>query len=204
MARDSSLFDRMRNPGTECLPAVRIYRWSTAAVTIGRLQDEDEARAHYPGLTLVRRPTGGRAVVHGDDLTITVAARDEWLPGTGGSVMASYRVIVAGVVDALRRHGIDAAIGERRPRTAEDSVGRRVDCFAAVAACDIADARTGEKLVGSAQRRDRGAVLQQMSIRGDVVRRIEPASEFVRDLRECLQLNLKIDGWEFVDFDSGL
>ena len=200
--------------GDEILPAVRVYRWSTPAVTVGRLQNEDDVRAAFPGLTLVRRPTGGRAVLHGDDLTVSVATREEWLPGTPGTVASSYQVIVTGLIDALRRHGIDAIAGDRR-RLRPDSFPSRfgrgaeerggvgsVDCFAAVASCDIADASTGAKLVGSAQRRERGAILQQMSIHAGVIARIGSLSTFVDDLRDCLKSTLKVDCWEFVDFDS--
>ncbi|MGO8672697.1 MAG: biotin/lipoate A/B protein ligase family protein [Capsulimonadaceae bacterium] len=163
MRRDTVLLDEV---GRGEAPAVRVYGWSEPAVTIGRLQDEAEVRRRYPDQPIVRRPTGGRAVLHGNDLTVAVATRAEWLPGAPAGVLASYTVIVAGLVDACRRLGIDAAQPARRARThpaVDDAAGDRIACFATVAGCDVADARTGAKLIGSAQRREGGVLLQQMS-----------------------------------------
>jgi len=189
MARDAALLDEMI--ASIGFPAVRVYRWSKPAVTVGRLQNIDDVGAAFPGMTLVRRPTGGRAVAHGEDLTVSVATRDEWLPkGTGGAVMSSYQVIVTGIVEALRRHGIEAHLGERRRGTTGS-----VDCFASTASCDIADVSTGAKLVGSAQRRERGAILQQMSIHGDIIRRVRSVEDLVEDLRHCLKASLGVDRW---------
>jgi lipoate-protein ligase A len=199
MAADATLLAEML-AGAHA-PAVRIYQWSASAVTVGRLQNEDDVRARFPGLTLVRRPTGGRAVLHGDDLTVTVATRDEYLPrGTGGAVMSSYQVIVSGVIDALKRNGIESHVGSRPLRVhgfRRDA--DRVDCFASVASCDIADTVTGHKLVGSAQRREQGAILQQMSIHGDVIRRLPSMQAFIDDLRGCMKAALEVDDWLTVD-----
>ena len=73
-----------------------------------------------------------------------------------------------------------------------------VDCFASVARCDVADAITGRKLVGSAQRREHGAILQQMSLH---LTGLKEVAEFVRILQECMFDALCVDAWEFVDTD---
>ena len=69
--------------------------------SIGRLQNEDVVRSLFPGLPVVRRPTGGRAVLHGQDLTISLALRLEWLPPECRSVPASYRLLMEPVKAAL-------------------------------------------------------------------------------------------------------
>lgn len=160
MARDTRLFEAVRD-GTACSPVVRAYRWDRPSVSFGRLQDEALVRAEFPGLPLVRRPTGGLAVRHGDDLTITVITRSEWLPrAEGRGVLASYRQIMDGLLQALEALGVAARLGGSACARQRGSV----DCFASVADCDATDTQTGRKLIGSAQRRDRGAILQQMSI----------------------------------------
>ncbi len=160
MAADTHLFEAVRD-GAQLCPLVRVYTWDRAAVSYGRLQDEDRVREAFPGLPLVRRPTGGLAVRHGEDLTITVITRNEWLPlARSQGVLASYRQIMDGLLFALDALGIRAQLGGAACARERGSV----DCFASVADCDATDARTGRKLIGSAQRRDRGAILQQMSI----------------------------------------
>ena len=74
MAVDAALLSELREGG-QCLPIVRLYQWDRPSVSIGRLQPEEPVRRLYPDLPCVRRPTGGRAVLHGEDLTITVAAQ---------------------------------------------------------------------------------------------------------------------------------
>lgn len=213
MARDAALLEQMHDCSS---PAVRVYSWAEPAVTIGRLQHEDEVRALYPHLPIVRRPTGGRAVLHGNDLTVSIATRAEWLPGDCESVIASYRAMVAGVVSALCRAGIPATIGRAEAgaaigypnltETGGDRLARirAVDCFARVAQCDVSDASNGRKLVGSAQRRDRGAILQQMSITRDTLELIgasagEGQLVFLRILRDEMATALGVDTWAFVE-----
>ncbi len=193
MAADLTLLEAVRD-GAIFLPVVRVYTWDRPAVSYGRLQSEQTVREAFPGLPLVRRPTGGRAVRHGDDLTLTVATRQDWLPQTEGrGVLSSYRQIVRGLVRALQAVGIDAALGtERTPRP--DSV----DCFASVAACDVADAQTGVKLIGCAQRRDGGAILQQMSLPlNGMLRQAEAA--FRAQVKTELGCALGVTEWQLVD-----
>ena len=141
-------------------PAVRVYTWDRSAVSMGRLQQEAPVRALYPDLPLVRRPTGGRAVLHGADLTVSVAVRLEHLPADSRSVPASHSLIMGSVLRALRSCGLEACFGG----CAIGSQSGIINCFELPAACDLIDGRTGKKLVGSAQRRESAALLQQMSL----------------------------------------
>jgi lipoate-protein ligase A len=159
MAVDTALLASLAADSGGC-PTVRVYQWDRAAVSIGRLQREDPVRQRYPGLPIVRRPTGGRAVLHGEDLTISVVLRLEWLPAESRSVLASYRLILGNVAAALRAIGVDVCPGTQKMR-GQSAI---VNCFDLSAGCDLVDSRTGAKLLGSAQRREGAALLQQMSL----------------------------------------
>jgi lipoate-protein ligase A len=108
----------------------------------------------------VRRPTGGRAILHtGDEVTFSVAVSAAALGTTG--VMDSYRRLAEGIVRALRLLGLAARLVER---AAPGPTAAAMDpaCFAVKARCDLV---VGEaKLVGSAQVQRRGFVLQQNSL----------------------------------------
>lgn len=158
MAADAALLAELaRQAGS---PAVRVYTWNCPAVSIGRLQAEAPVRTFYPDLPLVRRPTGGRAVLHGDDLTVSVAVRLTDLPENSRSVLASHHLLMGCVLRALQALGLEACFGG----CALGSQSGLINCFELSAACDLIDSRTGKKLVGSAQRREDAALLQQMSL----------------------------------------
>ncbi len=192
MDTDTRLFEAVRD-GAILSPIVRVYTWDRPSVSFGRLQNEAQVRAEFPGLPLVRRPTGGLAVRHGDDLTITVITRTEWLPpGARQGVLASYRQIMDGLLQALGALGVAAQLGGSACARQRGSV----DCFASVADCDATEIVTGRKLVGSAQRRDRGAVLQQMSI---PLADLPKAGLLAQHARQGLGQALGVAEWLFVD-----
>jgi len=187
MATDERLLDDLIS-GARTIPIVRLYRWDRPAVTVGRLQSWDAVAAAFPGRLLVRRPTGGRAVSHGDDLTISVAVREDWLPGSERGVMPSYRLIAGALVEAYGRAGVPAALG------AEDHIAARrsVDCFAGAARCDIVDERTQQKLMGAAQRRLDGVILQQMSL---PLAHIADVRQFTVELQGTFAAAMQVSEW---------
>jgi len=159
MAADTALLTAMAEGRCE-RPVVRVYLWDRPAVSIGRLQREEPVRRAHPNLPIVRRPTGGRAVLHGDDLTLTIALRLEWLPaGNRTSVLASHRWLMGCVAAAFQSCGLAVNYGTQTLRGQSGSI----QCFDFAAGCDLVDA-TGKKLVGSAQRRQGPALLQQMCL----------------------------------------
>ena len=195
MAVDAVLFDRA--VGCDRPPVVRIYTWPDRVVTIGKLQDFADARRIYSNDVLVRRPTGGKAVLHTDDLTISVVVPDSLL--TDGlarrGVLASHSVILSGVAGALKRFGFEAATGR-------ESVTRNIpsDCFARTMRCDLTDASTGCKILGSAQARKSGIVLQQMSLRSIDGLDIH-GDDFIDSLRDNMGRALGVVCWSIDDLD---
>jgi lipoyl(octanoyl) transferase len=155
MAFDAALLDRARATGEATF---RLYRWAQPTISLGRNQPAcehyDRQRAAVEEVAFVRRPTGGRAVVHGRDVTYSVAA-----PASLGSLRESYVAINRLIVEGLRRFGVPAHLAVSRTRTS--LLGVRA-CFADAAAGEIVAG--GRKLVGSAQLREQGALLQQGSI----------------------------------------
>ena len=164
MALDSGLMDRARETGETVL---RVYCWTRPTLSFGRHETVaghfDRARLSAAGVDAVRRPTGGRVLLHDREVTYSVTAPI----ADNESLRVSYGRINALLMAALR------AIGARVDPAAE-SLARRpggAPCFAEPAAGELVF--DGRKLVGSAQVRDRGAMLQHGSILlGDVQGRI--------------------------------
>lgn len=192
MAVDATLLGDIRE-GRQSLPVVRLYQWDRHSVSIGRLQPAEPVHRLYPDLPCVRRPTGGRAVLHGGDLTITVAARADWLPeGAGKTVLSSYRLMMAGLVAALKEAGQDVRFGTEKSRGNKGSL----NCFELAGGCDLIDTHSGRKLVGSAQRREGDVLLQQMSL---PLMLLPSRTNFMRSLRQGFGQALRIDEWLFID-----
>ncbi len=174
-----------------CHQTVRPYLWIKPCVTLGKNQDAEEARGSYPGSTLIRRPTGGMAVQHGDDLTLSVIASEKGLRDQSSKhgILASYYKILSGVLDTIHSYDVPAESGISK-------YGRRtVDCFKSLGKCDVVDLRTGQKIVGCAQLRTRGALLQQMSLRPHERYHIY-SPEFLMNLKRNLGNQLDVGQWE--------
>lgn len=149
-------------------PTLRIYSWQRHSISLGCLQritpqtfDIDFCRSE--GIEVVRRITGGRAVVHGSDVTFSIAILESDLPDGCSSVLASHQWLMGGIVRGLEMLGLEASMGARAGST-PPAAGQTLpaDCFAHTAECDV---RIGQsKVVGSAQVRRFGAILEQGSI----------------------------------------
>ncbi|RIK91057.1 MAG: lipoate--protein ligase family protein, partial [Proteobacteria bacterium] len=129
-------------------PTLRLYGWHGPWLSLGYAQPFDEAAAaacRRAGVSVVRRVTGGRAVLHGRDLTYAVAAHESALPA---GLDASYRLVSDALIAALAAIGVAA---ERAAPAAAIAPGGAFDCFASAATDEIAVG--GRKLAGSAQRR---------------------------------------------------
>jgi lipoyl(octanoyl) transferase len=170
-------------------PTLRFYAWRPTCLSMGRRQPLDGVdlpRCASDGVDVVRRPTGGWAILHADELTYSVAARGDD-PRTTGAVLDAYRKLSAGLLAGLRRLGADASM------TPEDPFGvhnTSAACFEVPSAYEITV--TGRKLMGSAQTRSQGRVLQHGSLPldGDIARVARYLAYANEDERERLRLHL--------------
>ncbi len=165
MAVDEELLARAQ--AGDCTPVLRFYGWTPPAVSIGRFQDLKTAvnaeACRKRGFDIVRRITGGRAVLHYRELTYSVIARTDsrLFPS---NVLGTYKVIASGLLAGLANLGIPAEMVSRGGRHAElvKKSGKDPSCFSSPSWYEILAG--GRKIVGSAQRRMRGAFLQHGSI----------------------------------------
>ena len=206
-------------------PTLRFYGWQPPCLSIGYSQsmegEVDVDRCREAGVYFVRRPTGGRAILHTDELTYSVVASQSE-PRVAGGVIESYRRLSAGLVAGLRDLGVEAyqaltpTSPEPRSRGAGEQrskgVGEHRDCSPAPphsctpaplgegesAACFDAPSSYeitvgGRKLVGSAQVRKKGVVLQHGSLplEGDVARIFDFLRVPSEERREALKQELR-------------
>lgn len=150
-------------------PTLRFYGWQPPCVSIGYAQsmreEIDLEACRGRGYTWVRRPTGGRAVLHIDELTYSIAAL-QTEPRLQGDIITSYRRLSLGLVAGLHLLGCDAIQADERRQVQGDSAA----CFDVPSHYEVT--AMGRKLVGSAQVRRRGVVLQHgaLPLIGDVAR----------------------------------
>ena len=143
----------------KCLPTLRFYTWSPPAISLGyhqRQYPEFWQNLIWKGqkLDLVRRPTGGRAVLHQGDLTYSVVTS-----GIRGNTIEIYTKICEFLIQGWRSLGIELYYGQ-----AGRGYIHNPNCFGTATGADLVLA-DGSKLIGSAQLRKGGAVLQHGSIR---------------------------------------
>jgi len=171
-------------------PTLRFYAWAPPCVSLGRNQkvaEVDIARCAALGYGVVRRPTGGRAILHTDELTYSVIASPDH-PLMAGLVLDSYLRLSAGLVAGLARLGIaaEAAPGTNRPGPDVSAA-----CFEVPSAYEIVAGT--RKVLGSAQARRARSVLQHGSLplTGDLTRVVDCLT-FADDAeRETLRSSLQ-------------
>ncbi len=153
----------------ESLPTLRLYAWDPACLSLGYAQpfaDVDMTRLKNRGWDVVRRPTGGRAILHTDELTYSVTAPvDE--PRVAGSVLESYNRLAGALLEAVRSLGLPV---EMKYEASGNQGSANPVCFEVPSAYEITV--RGKKLIGSAQARRREGVLQHGSLplTGDLAR----------------------------------
>ena len=152
-------------------PTLRLYAWQPPCLSLGYAQpvsDVDLAALQTRGWTLVRRPTGGRAILHTDELTYSVIAPLQE-PRVHGSILESYRRLSEALLFALHTLGLPAR-AEKEYRLPADHQPVGPVCFEVPSNYEITVA--GKKLIGSAQARRREGVLQHgsMPLIGDLTR----------------------------------
>ena len=181
MALDEAILEAMGR--SESLPTLRLYAWAPACLSLGYAQpfsDVDIPRLHERGWELVRRPTGGRAVLHTDELTYSVIAPLNE-PRVAGTVLESYHRLAQALVEALNLLSMRVEVNENRP--ALHSPETNPVCFEVPSTYEITVG--GKKLVGSAQARRKDGVLQHGSIplTGDLTRILQVLSFSAEEAR---------------------
>jgi lipoate-protein ligase A len=151
------------------LPTLRLYAWTPACLSLGYAQpfaDVDTNRLYERGWEVVRRATGGRAILHIDELTYSVIAPNDE-PRMTGTVLESYNRLAQALLLAVKNLGLPVEMKEGRENNGADL---NPICFEAPSTYEITVNR--KKLIGSAQARKKEGVLQHGSLplRGDLAR----------------------------------
>jgi lipoate-protein ligase A len=153
-------------------PTLRFYAWQPGTLSLGRGQpaaDVDRDRLAEHGWGIVRRITGGRSILHSDELTYSISAPDTE-PRVSGGVVTSYRRLSAGLLAGVTRLG-----GEVSAREADQSARRFKGPVCFEVPSDYEITADGRKLIGSAQTRKAGYVLQHgtLPLTGDITRIVD-------------------------------
>jgi len=157
-------------------PTIRLYQWSPPAVSLGYFQDLkkeiDVDNCKNLGIDIVRRPTGGKAVLHDKELTYSFIIRENH-PLINNSILETYKKISGGMIRGLSYLGVTAELVPLREKLKSDSLpkGEKPEihhsdfksiCFSVPSQYEVQV--KGKKIVGSAQVRKREIVLQHGSL----------------------------------------
>jgi lipoyl(octanoyl) transferase len=169
MAVDEAILEHAQARRDGSLPTLRLYAWEPACLSLGHAQpfaDVDHDRLKKRGWELVRRVTGGRAILHTDELTYSVIGNAEESVLAGG-ILESYNRLAQALLLAVSNLGLPVEIkeGKANERAAPNPV-----CFEVPSTYEITV--HGKKLIGSAQARKKEGVLQHGSLplTGDLTR----------------------------------
>lgn len=152
-------------------PVIRFYQWEPASLSIGYFQkaekDVDIEAIKRLGLGFVRRPTGGRAVLHEDELTYSVIVSEDY-PDMPKTVTEAYRVISEGILEGFRNLGLRAEFSVPISTEQRDALNqpKSAVCFDAPSWYELIV--EGKKVAGSAQTRQKGVILQHGAILVDL------------------------------------
>lgn len=187
MAMDEALLD-WHSEGL-IPPVIRFYEWNPATLSIGYFQsvekEIDMEAVKRLGLGFVRRPTGGRGVLHEHELTYSVIVKESY-PSMPATVTEAYRVISEGLLLGFQHLGLDAYFSV--PNTEEQKENlkkpKSAVCFDTPSWYELVV--EGKKVAGSAQTRQKGVILQHGAILLDLdedklIQTFKFASESVRD-----------------------
>lgn len=144
----------------------RVYRWQPYAISLGynqNPQDLNLQKCKQDKIDVVRRPTGGRAVLHAEEVTYSIIIPKE-SDFFSSDVLTTYNMINKGILKGLHLIGVKAELVERILEDPEKGTSSKdkIPCFSKSAKYEIA--YEGKKLVGSAQRRYENSILQHGSI----------------------------------------
>ena len=169
MAVDEAILEQGQTGRSVSIPTLRLYAWDPACLSLGHAQpfaDVDGGRLQERGWEVVRRATGGRAILHTDELTysVTGSASD---PVLAGGVLESYNRIAQALLLAVKTLGLPV---EMKEHAGDSPTNTNPVCFEVPSTYEITI--HGRKLIGSAQARKKEGVLQHGSLplTGDLTR----------------------------------
>jgi lipoate-protein ligase A len=163
MAIDSALFEEVTSSSTP-RTIVRFYQWSRPTLSLGRNQkiekavDTDYCTAQ--GIDVVHRPTGGRAVLHDDELTYAVISNDSTY--FGDTIYGNYKAVSEALCRGYNAIGVSAVLAPDTKKVSGFESGADLPCFMSPSRYELMV--DGRKVVGSAQRRVRDTFLQHGSM----------------------------------------
>jgi lipoate-protein ligase A len=189
MAMDEAIMQAVAEE--EVPPTLRLYGWDPPCVSVGYAQsmrsEIDLEACRRRGYTWVRRPTGGRAILHIDELTYSVVAPENEAR-VSGDIVTSYRRLSTGLVEGLK--SLVSDVDQAGLVESAMSIAKSAACFDVSSHYEVT--AHGRKLVGSAQVRRMGVVLQHgaLPLEGDVTRLVEVLALSEQD-REGLREKLR-------------
>ncbi|MBF6633358.1 MAG: lipoate--protein ligase family protein [Planococcus sp. (in: Bacteria)] len=148
-------------------PVIRFYSWQPAALSIGYFQNVekeiDMEAVDRLGLGFVRRPTGGRGVLHEHELTYSIIVSEDY-PEMPETVTEAYRVLSEGLLEGFKNLGLDAyfSVPDTEEKRADLKKPKSAVCFDAPSWYEMVV--EGKKVAGSAQTRQKGVILQHGAI----------------------------------------
>lgn len=167
MAVDEAILEHIGR--SESIPTLRLYAWDPACLSLGHAQpfsDVDVSRLKERSWEVVRRATGGRAILHTDELTYSIIAPNDE-PSVAGTVLESYNRLAQALLLAVKKLDLPVEMKEGK---ADGNGASNPICFEVPSTYEITVA--GKKLIGSAQARKKEGVLQHGSLplTGDLAR----------------------------------
>lgn len=158
MDKDLQILDELINKNSS--PTLRIYTWEPNAISLGYNQPESEINKDLCkniNIDIVKRPTGGRAVLHQGDITYSFVINSELLKN-GNTVIASYKEISSSLIYALQELGVN----DIKIASSKEAYTKSTACMAISTGADII--YKNKKIIGSAQFRRNNYILQHGSI----------------------------------------
>jgi lipoyl(octanoyl) transferase len=158
MAIDEAILHALSEKNT--LPTLRFFQWTPPCLSLGYNQhwrDVDDWACQQLGYTWTRRPTGGRAILHTDEVTYSLIIPEKD-PRIQGGVVESYRVLSLGLLRGLAKLGVQGEQATKEHLLAPKQPGQGPVCFDTPSVYEIT--WQGKKLIGSAQLRRKETVLQ--------------------------------------------
>jgi lipoate-protein ligase A len=162
MALDEAILEHTGRGAS--LPTLRLYAWNPACLSLGYAQpfaDIDSARLNERGWEVVRRATGGRAILHTDELTYSVIAPNDE-PHVAGSVLESYNRLAQALLLGVQNLDVPVEMKELVGHVSNVTNTINPVCFEVPSTYEITV--DGKKLIGSAQARKKEGVLQHGSL----------------------------------------